>query len=140
MGIYELTLDPDIDSARWIDAAVEFYQMSYSFREITPEEQDTLKRNSIAVYEAMPDEYKTGVHLLREGAAHCGEDIYIVDGRLTHNVWAHCGNEGCDSPVLGREGAPEIENSTRKGRRRLKCWCPKCNDWTIGIFVGDAQA
>jgi len=62
------------------------------------------------VREACPAGFQVGVHLLWPRAAHCGEDIYVVDGELDHNRWMY--HRKCDKAALIERGG--------------KLWCAGC--------------
>lgn len=103
-------------SQDWVSEAVALYGKRYNmigFWEPTKKYYEDLATKFEALYARTPEEYKTGVHVLAPGAASLGEDIVIVDGKLTHCVHFHCGSCG-GSSIVNRSG---------------KSWCHKCDKY-----------
>ena len=85
-------------AADWKAAALEAYSLDYSFDEKTREEYLLVLEFMKLVREACPAEFRVGVYLIGPGEAHCGEDIYVVDGDLDHNRWMY--HRKCDKAAL----------------------------------------
>ena len=95
----------------WKEKAIDFYQEYYSFYSKTEEELTILLEREKVLIENCPEEFKEGVHLLGKRMAHCGEDIYIVDGDFVHTI--HISHNKCKEYVL---------------RRKDAFWCVHCKE------------
>lgn len=76
----------------WDEAALMYYSFVYRLHR----EHDTSDLTSLwsrRLQETMPEAYKSGVHLLKHGAACMGEDVFVVDGEFQHAL--HSGHAPC---------------------------------------------
>lgn len=112
-------LHKDMSEEEWIHEAVDHYRMVYNFDKKTKQEARIIHKNWKALAEFMPERFKTGVHLMQAQAAFMGESIWIVDGKLDHDLHRLCGT--CLKHGVVSRGHP-------------KAWCTNCNDYceTVG--------
>lgn len=102
----------------WDVYAVKWYGLFYTHYDKTNDEYRWLRNAWWKLRKTMPEQYKSGVYLLMKGAAYCGENVYVVDGRLEHNLWLKCVTCG------GIEVLSRYEFGTWiRGRG----WCVTCN-------------
>ena len=101
-----------METQTWLSDAIKLYTSFYIMGvERTKEQYEKLDARFKELYSRTPEEYKTGVHVIAPGAADLGEDIVLVDGKLTHTIHRYCSS--CRGPFLVfRSGEP---------------WCCKCD-------------
>lgn len=73
-------------TTQWTDHAVGFYQFFYTYYEKTEEEYKWIEQAAAWLETNLPAEYRGRVVLLAPQAAFMGEDIYVVDGNITHSI------------------------------------------------------
>jgi hypothetical protein len=117
-------------SLHWSSTAVYWYQLWYStMNEYTREERMHLESLREVLNGTIPTELRDGVHLLAPDAADMGEDIYVVDGDVTHTL--HMQHKLCEKySVLGRN-VPNHE--VRMDRPTHGLWCAECKAWANRI-------
>lgn len=111
-------LHKDMTEEEWKVEAVRHYRMEYNFDEKTEQECRIVRKNWKALVEVMPEKLKTGVHLVGAEVAFMGENIWVVDGELDHDLHLLCGT--CHKHgVLSRNS---------------KVWCTNCDGYrkTVG--------
>ena len=99
----------------WRAGALYFYARWYNFDEHSEEEWALIKGWREQLLKTMPDEYRTGVHLIAEEHAFMGEDIFVVDGDIQHT--GHCKCTVCGGfQMVSRGEHPNM-------------WCVPCNGY-----------
>jgi hypothetical protein len=95
-----------------VAAVVYFYRRDYNFDEKTDAEWALVHKWEARLKETMPEEYKTGCHMVAAEAAFMGDDIWIIGGDIQHNT--HCKHAPCgEYAVLHYRGRGS--------------WCGKCD-------------
>ena len=79
-------------AAEWTKLGVNYYNSIYTDDGLGQEEYEKLKKRWEWLQSHMPEELRTGIHVISEGGAWLGETIYLVDGRLQHNLHIECVN------------------------------------------------
>jgi len=107
----------------WSAIAVKWYGVVYNFHE--PENDEEWEEwNSWKTEWKMwldnniPEELKTGVHLIGAAAAFMGEDVYVADGQVTHTIHLDCEKCGSASIIWRKDGT--------------RLWCASCNQSVTG--------
>lgn len=98
----------------WEKAALYYYTRFYNFDEKSPEEWRLVRAWEAQLSGSCPEAYKTGVHLVGDGAAFMGEDVYMIDGALQHTLHGDCARCG-SYKLLSRNG---------------RVWCAGCEQET----------
>ncbi len=105
---------------QWVVEAVRLYSISYNMMDVFSEQEgENLRTRFGELYKQTPEQYKAGFHVLATGAAYLGEDIMMVDGRLTHPIHIYC--PACrKASIVNRAKAlfPEVSHPL---------WCLTCD-------------
>lgn len=114
-------LPEDMSDSLWVNHALQWYSRWYRFHDYEEGELDELLKTRTDLLKRCPKKYQLGVHLIGAGAAHCGEDIFVVDGKLQHVLWKVCSEcDGCSILV-----------------RQNQHWCANCNKYVTSKFIGE---
>jgi hypothetical protein len=114
---------PDLQSPanptveQWKEIARGWYKVKYTYYDNDEATQAYIDEQGKWLSKNVPDELREGVFLLSRHGGFMGENVYVVDGRVTHNTHVPC--RVCrtyEHVWRNQEGEPRI-------------WCITCNDW-----------
>jgi len=77
----------------WNSLALQYNKVSNNYYSKDEEEWVWIQSAKELLNETLPEEYKTGVHLIGEKRGFMGEDIYVFEGHITSTV--HCKHKEC---------------------------------------------
>lgn len=104
----------------WCAEAIRLYGIIYNMTaEYTSAEYKNIQLRFAELYAVTPTAYKIGFHVIGEGQAYLGEDIMMVDGRLTHQHHCHC-------PYCNKSYVVSRDKSLFPGHLST-LWCVKCD-------------
>lgn len=106
---------------QWKHIARSWYRVAYTYYDNDEATQAYIDEQRKWLSENVPDDLREGVFLLSPSSGFMGEDVYVVDGRVTHNTHVPCSVCGTYGHVW----------RTRKGDPEQKIWCVTCNEWDI---------
>jgi hypothetical protein len=109
----------------WRRIAKTWYQCYYTFYDKTEEELAYLNAQKDWLKANTPDALQEGVHLLSREGGYCGEDVYVVDGLITHTIHLECGE--CREYALVH----------RRDGEQPALWCAHCADFRKPISLAE---
>ena len=77
----------------WKSAVLMLDAIKNNYYDKTTEELAWIKDVSNLISTTMPENFRTGTHLIAEGAGFYGEDIYVHNGNITQTI--HCRHKKC---------------------------------------------
>ncbi len=95
----------------WEAIARDWYRFYYTYYERSKEERRYIRDQGKWLRSNVPAEIREGFHLLEGGGGFMGEDVYVVDGDITHTLHINCTN--CSAYQVVRWGE--------------QLWCIACN-------------
>lgn len=82
----------------WLEAAKSWHRWQDGWDDYAAGEWKRIRECEAVLKETTPEKYRTGIHLLFPQEAHCGEDVYVIDGGLCQTL--HARHIPCDTPSL----------------------------------------
>jgi hypothetical protein len=104
---------------QWKEIARDWYKVEYTYYDRDKATQVYIDEQKRWLKETIPDELREGVFLLERSGGFMGENVYVVDGEVTHNTHVPC--SVCQT----------YEHVWRAGR----IWCITCNDWESALLA-----
>ena len=96
--IEEIKKDPEL----WFKLASQWYSCKYNFNDKTKAEELWMKRLWAVLEKTIREDWKNSVNVVPYAVGFMGEDVYCVDGILTHTI--HSYHEKCMRPQVLRRG------------------------------------
>lgn len=110
---------------QWTEQALYLYGLFYNMEvSYTPAERRMLGERQAELKAQMPEQYKSGIHVLGPRAAYLGENVLVVDGRLDHPFHMDC-------PSCRTWGLVRRDERLFPARPPVSLiWCVVCNKFT----------
>ena len=70
----------------WKSVALRYNAIDYNYYDKSPEELKWLQETKDLLFQTCPEQYKIGAHLIGKECAFMGEDVYVFEGHITHNI------------------------------------------------------
>lgn len=97
----------------WLGIARAWYRFYYTYYDRTEEELAYIAAQEEWLRKSIPEDLAQGLHLIHPEGGFMGEDVWIVDGTITHTI--HVPHDKCGETYLIWRG-PRV-------------WCVKCSEY-----------
>lgn len=77
----------------WKDVVLSYDKIANNYYEKTKDEMKWIRDVARLIDDTLPEQFKTGVHLLFAQRSFMGEDIYVFEGHITTTI--HCSHSKC---------------------------------------------
>ena len=74
----------------WEEVAKVWYGFYYTYYERDEKDRSYIKRQRGWLEKHLPPEFREGLHLLHKEGGFTGEDVWVVDGVVTHVIHVAC--------------------------------------------------
>lgn len=105
------TASGDTPEEQWISAALALFEKTNHYYEVSDKEALVVERKQQELEQLRPETLSQGVQLLEFQTGFMGEDIVLVDGRITTTIHAY----------------HKLCKTYRLVSRQDKYWCMQCN-------------
>jgi hypothetical protein len=104
---------------QWKEIARRWYKVKYTYHDNDEATQAYIDEQGKWLKENVPNDLREGVFLLERSGGYMGENVYVVDGQITHNTHVPC-------------SVCQTYEHVWRGER---IWCITCNDWEPSLLA-----